>query len=763
MTRNLLLLPLAATAVLGQNLTCTASAPAPPILRVEGISERIADVVLDCNSQLPAGTVADLSIFVGGTIVTNPLLVGNYTNALLLLDAPPTASQVLGQNVLQGGQQGSNSLKWRNLPVDGHRIFRLTNVRVSGALAGIGSSVQAFVSIAAPDAAQPLYTAPALTVATVDQGMQMTLSGVTAFSQCSADTRKVQARFTEQFASSFKSATQETGFYNASLGIPPATSGTRVELVLDTMARGTLTVTTSQTSASTGTIRAKYVGSGTVSDDGLTVQPEVIDGKAIAVWEVTASSPNVVEVLAFDVILVTTSDNTAASSPPVSQYCARGFFAPGTTSLPPRVHPAISRFADYTTALGTIGLDPSEVVAPFTSNILGFDTGIAVVGASEDKFANGANCSLAPYGSNSPGIYGAPQPYTESVGCVPTGANLKLLSTEATIYNLDPAAAPMWKAGFSAAFIGQDGVSLFTTLDASGASVYFRTDDLSYGATAVGDWLRAEIWTGTSPATMRYRVDPSNLRPGYYQRYITLRASGVGEVQTLPINIFVPDAIPSFERAGVTHAGSYRPGFVAPGQATVIFGKNFGAPGNDTHVYFDGVEVQQIYVYPGQVSVFAPFELTGKNSTEIEISYGVSRSTKVTVPVLQQNPSLLTARSDGAGPVAALNQDSTLNTAANGAPAGTIVTLFGTGAGQTSPASTNGQLGPANATFLEPMSVQIGGQDAQILYQGPAPTLTAGVFQLNVRIPAGVPSGPALVSITQGGQVSQLGNSVWVK
>ncbi len=762
MTRNLLLLPLAATAAFGQNLTCTASAPAPPILRTEGISERVADIVLDCNSQLPAGTFADLSIFVGGTIVTNPLLVGNYTNALLLLDVPPTASQVLGQNVLQGGQQGSNSLKWRNLPVDGHRIFRLTNVRVSGSMAGIGSTVQAFVSISTPDAAQPLYSAPALTVATVDQGMQMTLSGVTAFSQCTAGTRKVQARFAEQFATSFKSAAQETGFYNARLGIPPATSGTRVELVLDTMARGTLSVTTSQTSASTSSIQAKYVGNGTVSGDGLTVEPEVIDGKAIAVWEVTASNPNILEVLAFDVILVTTSDGTAATSPPVSQYCARGFFAPGTTGLSAQVHPAISRFDDYTTAAGLLGLNPSDVVAPFTSNVLGFDTGIAVLGPSEDKYANGANCSLAPYGSNSPGIYGAPQPYTESVGCVPEGSNLKLLSTEATVYNLDPAAAPMWKAGFSAAFIGQGGVSLFTTLDASGASVYFRTDDQGTGATAIGDWLRAEIWTDMSPATMRYHVDPSNLRPGYYQRYITLRG-GIGEVQTLPVNIFVPDAIPSFERAGVTHAGSYRPGFVAPGQATVIFGKNFGAPGNETHVYFDGVEVQQIYLYSGQVSVFAPFELAGKSSTEIEISYGVSRSTKVTVPVLQQNPSLLTARSDGAGPVAALNQDSTLNTAANGAPAGTIVTLFGTGAGQTSPASANGQLGPANASFLEPMTVQIGGQNAEILYQGPAPALTAGVFQLNVRIPAGVPAGPALVSISQGGQVSQMGNSVWVK
>jgi len=238
LTRNLLLLPLAATAVLGQNLTCTASAPTPPILRVEGISERVADVLLDCNSQLPAGTLADLSIFVGGTIVTNPLLTGNYTNALLLLDAPPTASQLLGQNVLQGGLQGSNSLKWRNLPVDGHRIFRITNVRVNAALSGIGSTVQAFTSIAAPDAPQPLYTAPALAVATVEQGMQMTLSGVTAFSQCTAGTRKVQARFAEQFAGSFKNATQETGFYNANLGIPPATSGTRVELVLDTMAGG---------------------------------------------------------------------------------------------------------------------------------------------------------------------------------------------------------------------------------------------------------------------------------------------------------------------------------------------------------------------------------------------------------------------------------------------------------------------------------------------------------------------------------------------
>lgn len=36
------------------------------------------------------------------------------------------------------------------------------------------------------------------------------------------------------------------------------------------------------------------------------------------------------------------------------------------------------------------------------------------------------------------------------------------------------------------------------------------------------------------------------------------------------------------------------------------------------------------------------------------------------------------------------------------------------------------------------MTVQIGGQDAMLLYAGAAPNLAAGVLQVDVQIPAGV-------------------------
>jgi uncharacterized protein (TIGR03437 family) len=80
---------------------------------------------------------------------------------------------------------------------------------------------------------------------------------------------------------------------------------------------------------------------------------------------------------------------------------------------------------------------------------------------------------------------------------------------------------------------------------------------------------------------------------------------------------------------------------------------------------------------------------------------------------------------------AALNQDGTVNSAANPAQAGSIVSIFGTGAAWPGPGG--------GMTFAQSNGFQVtdqAGARLSLLYAGPAPGLSDGVFQINVQLAA---------------------------
>jgi uncharacterized protein (TIGR03437 family) len=116
----------------------------------------------------------------------------------------------------------------------------------------------------------------------------------------------------------------------------------------------------------------------------------------------------------------------------------------------------------------------------------------------------------------------------------------------------------------------------------------------------------------------------------------------------------------------------------------------------------------------------------------------------------------------GNGPGAILNEDGTVNSPDNPAAAGSLVALYVTGLGQTDPP---GQDGVVAGNLLPrpqlPVSVFVSGLPADILYAAAAPGMVAGVFQLNVRVPATITSWPEIpVSLQAGTFVSP--SSVWV-
>ena len=91
---------------------------------------------------------------------------------------------------------------------------------------------------------------------------------------------------------------------------------------------------------------------------------------------------------------------------------------------------------------------------------------------------------------------------------------------------------------------------------------------------------------------------------------------------------------------------------------------------------------------------------------------------------------------------------------------GEIISLFGTGFGDTNPSVPAGQLASGIAGVTNPVTVMIGGvtlSSSDVLYAGLSPGSISGLYQINVRIPSSAPLGDVPVTITIGGFQTQSG------
>lgn len=216
---------------------------------------------------------------------------------------------------------------------------------------------------------------------------------------------------------------------------------------------------------------------------------------------------------------------------------------------------------------------------------------------------------------------------------------------------------------------------------------------------------------------------------------------------------------PYFSGKSVTNGASGRLGTLSPGAISTLYGTDLGpaelalgtlnAAGNaftteagGTRVLVDGVPAPMLYSSRNQVSFIAPYAINGKSAVSVAVEHeGRRSSTLVASPAA--DPALFTANQSGRGQGAILNQDATVNSAANPAAAGSIIVLYGTGAGQMTPGGVDGQIVggfPLPRPLAQPTLVTIGGQNATVEYSGAAPGAVAGLWQINVRVPAGLPA-----------------------
>lgn len=263
---SLALLTLAfATQLNAQNpsVQCVANAGVPPIVRAEGITELVGDLVLNCTGGVPTQNGAlipasNIEIFLN-TNITSRLLSLSWSEALLLVDEPhstsnptvpllvcggtgtnelatnPGVCQMYGTgdgrnvyagtsalpfgspnarpNVFQGRQVGVNSILFAGVPIDPpganrQRVVRITNIRANAAMLGVSTTlvptqITMFISVTG-STALPINN-PTQTVAFIQRGIVSSFDSK-SFLQCVSESGpgQILLKVDEGFASSFK-------------------------------------------------------------------------------------------------------------------------------------------------------------------------------------------------------------------------------------------------------------------------------------------------------------------------------------------------------------------------------------------------------------------------------------------------------------------------------------------------------------------------------------------------------------------------------
>lgn len=208
---------------------------------------------------------------------------------------------------------------------------------------------------------------------------------------------------------------------------------------------------------------------------------------------------------------------------------------------------------------------------------------------------------------------------------------------------------------------------------------------------------------------------------------------------------------------------------VAPGGLVAILGSNLTkVPGNlggfgsgrvptalnGTSVTIAGRQAPLFAAAPGVIVAQVPFETgVGDQPVIVRNSNGASQSFNARVAAAA--PGIFF---DSAGGMVVNNATFRLIRPDNPAQAGDILLIYSTGLGQTTPPLETGrivQFPPQSDTA--PVTVTIGGQNAQVIYSIASPGF-AGLYQTAVRMPSGVPAGSAPLVLRVGDAASNTVN-----
>jgi uncharacterized protein (TIGR03437 family) len=230
-------------------------------------------------------------------------------------------------------------------------------------------------------------------------------------------------------------------------------------------------------------------------------------------------------------------------------------------------------------------------------------------------------------------------------------------------------------------------------------------------------------------------------------------------------------AVPQVGSGGVVLASDYsRPLTSAPGQWISIFGSNLAAATvpaagvpfpttlSDTAVLFNGKALDLSYASANQINAFVPFGTPVNSTAILQVQRGSAMSVPVEISITTIDPALFLVGPAPVNPglVVAYRGSSIFTVDAQHPvrPGDTIV-LYALGLGPVDTDLVPDRISPLSplAKVTSPVSVSIGGIRATPDFAGMTPGYV-GLYQMNVKVPAGVAAGTQVPIIVTVGSVS---------
>jgi uncharacterized protein (TIGR03437 family) len=298
-----------------------------------------------------------------------------------------------------------------------------------------------------------------------------------------------------------------------------------------------------------------------------------------------------------------------------------------------------------------------------------------------------------------------------------------------------------------------------TKFSTTGSILYSNYLGGSDGASPTGIAVRGSdaYLVGYTTSTFPTAGPPSPGNPGSYPAF-AVRIAGEGP-----------------QPAAVVNSASGLPGPIAPGEWITIAGAQLGPPEGASYivngsgsvdsnlagvqVLFDTIPGTPAYVSDGLINVVAPYEIAGRASTNISVIYQQAVSPPIPQAVAAVSPAFY----------GVTNADGTKNGPAGSdaepAPQGSVISVYGTGGGQTDPPSATGSVSPVTplVPLANSVTATIGGQSAAVMFAGASPDELTGVFRLDIQTPAGVTGDALPIVIAIGGVSSPPGPTIAVR
>jgi len=209
---------------------------------------------------------------------------------------------------------------------------------------------------------------------------------------------------------------------------------------------------------------------------------------------------------------------------------------------------------------------------------------------------------------------------------------------------------------------------------------------------------------------------------------------------------------------------------IAPGEMIRISGRGLGPAGTlvaqldssgrvatvlgGIQVLINGVPSPLISVQASAIVCMTPFEVSGHSAATVQIIQNGVATPAITVGVKEVTFT--------PGVLSVANQNGTLNSQSNPAHAGQTLTLYVTGFGPTTPPVPDGSLYKTPLPAPVYAVTAVGGK---VTYAGPAPTLVAGIWAVNVTLASAATNLLSLTLISSyqvGSYTPQVTTQVWI-